>query len=373
MTQPVNFRSLLLKSALLFVVANVFIAGVDPLPALGRFSLYNGLFPGRPRPPFGETPDRAYNFSLYQIDAMFASHEVAAPKPADEYRVILIGDSSVWGTLLRPEDTLAGQTNAAALAAVDGKHIRAYNLGYPTMSLMKDLLMLDVAIRYQPDMIVWLMTLESFPYDKQLYSPIVQNNPVPVRQLIAQYRLSFDPNDGAFVNPSFWDRTIVGRRRALADVFRLQLYGVMWAATGIDQDYPDKYELRANDLEADETFHNLKPPHLAESDLAFEVLDAGAAAVGDTPILFVNEPMFIADGANSDIRYNFFYPRWAYDDYRMLWNKHAQHNGWNALDLWDLIAPGEFTNSAVHLTPAGSARLANAVGAEIARLANNNR
>ncbi|MBM4422683.1 MAG: hypothetical protein FJ030_04740 [Chloroflexi bacterium] len=364
-----NLRALLLKTALLFAVANLLLAAGDPLPALGRLSLYNALFPGRPRLPFGETPDRAYNFSLYQLEAMFAAHEISAPKPADEYRVVLIGDSSVWGTLLRPEDTLAGRINAAALTAADGKRIRAYNLGYPTMSLMKDLLMLDLAAQHQPDMIVWLTTLESFPANKQLASPIVQNNLEPVRRLIEQHRLSFDSNDSAFVVPTFWDRTLIGRRRALADVFRLQLYGVMWAATGIDQDYPATYELRANDLEADDSFHDLKPPHLAESDLAFDMLDAGAAIADGIPILFVNEPIFAADGANSDLRYNFFYPRWAYDDYRALWSERAARNGWRALDLWNLVAPAEFTNSAVHLSAAGEALLAERVGEEILQVA----
>ena len=67
---------------------------------------------------------------------MFASHLIAAgPKPEDEYRVIVIGDSSVWGTLLRPEESLAGQLDAAGLTTCDGKQVRVYNLGYPTISL----------------------------------------------------------------------------------------------------------------------------------------------------------------------------------------------------------------------------------------------
>ena len=34
---------------------------------------------------------------------MFASHELSASaKPADEYRVLLIGNSSTWGFLLPP-------------------------------------------------------------------------------------------------------------------------------------------------------------------------------------------------------------------------------------------------------------------------------
>ena len=76
---------------------------------------------------------------------MFASHVLnGTEKTPDEYRVLLIGDSSVWGTLLTPEQTLAGQLNASPITAC-GKTVRAYNLGYPTISLTKDLMILDQA------------------------------------------------------------------------------------------------------------------------------------------------------------------------------------------------------------------------------------
>ena len=109
-------RNVLLKALLLFVVFNLVFAAWPPV-WLGRISAYNLLFPGRPRFPFGEAPSVSYNLSLYDLDAMFASHVLSAgTKPANEYRVLLVGDSSVWGTLLRPQDTLAGQLNAAGLA-----------------------------------------------------------------------------------------------------------------------------------------------------------------------------------------------------------------------------------------------------------------
>ena len=139
-----------------------------------------------------------------------------------------------------------------------------------------------------------------------------------MRALIARYHLTLDPNDPSFARPSFWDRTLIGRRRDLADWLRLQLYGVDWAATGIDQAIPASYTPRTVDLAADPSFHGLPPPHLAASDLAFDVLAAGVSAAGQAPVLIANEPIFVSDGQNSDIRYNFFYPRWAYDDYRQL-------------------------------------------------------
>jgi hypothetical protein len=166
-------RNVILKAALLFGVLNLLFVLLDPLPTLGHLSAYNVVFKGRARLPYGENASVSYNLSLYQLDAMFASQSLAGTDHAGEFRVLLIGDSSVWGILLKPEDTLAGQINAGHYRTADGQPVRAYNLGYPTMSLTKDLLLLDYALRYDPDLIVWLFTLESFGQKSQLDSAIV--------------------------------------------------------------------------------------------------------------------------------------------------------------------------------------------------------
>jgi hypothetical protein len=209
-------------------------------------------------------------------------------------------------------------------------------------------------------MIVWLTTLESFPLDKQFSSPLVANNPERVRMLIEKYDLSADPNDPALVQPSTWDQTFVGQRRALADLLRLQMDGALWASTGIDQVYPENYERAQTDLEASEDFHGLDT---LQNNLALDVLDAGMST--RVPTLLVNEPILVSDGQNSDIRYNFYYPRWAYDEYRMLLAGRASANDWNYLDLWNLVPLDEFTNSAVHLTPYGESLLTSEVAETI--------
>jgi hypothetical protein len=366
-------RNVLLKALLLFVVFNLVFAAWPVAASLGRISAYNLLFPGRPRFPFGEDPAVSYNLSLYNLDAMFASHVLAdGPKPASEYRVLLVGDSSVWGTLLRPQDTLAGQLNAAGLTSCDGRRVRFYNLGYPTLSLTKDLMVLSLAMSYpqgafgQPDLVIWLVTLESFPRNVQLSSPIVANNPALVDGLIQKYGLKLDPNDPALVKPTFWQDTIIGQRRSLADLLRLQLYGVMWAATGIDQDYPQQYTPAQRDFNTDQSFNNWQPPQLPLDQLSFDVLAAGLRAAGPkTPVLLVNEPILISSGKNSDIRYNFYYPRWAYDQYRAALADKSRQAGWNLLDLWNLEAEQQFTNSAIHLTLAGEALLAQRLSAAV--------
>ena len=300
----INIFRIVLKAGILFALFNFAFIFVNS-ESLGKFSLYNSLLRGRERFPFGETRE-SYNISLYNVDAMFTSHVISGTKKQrDEYRVILIGDSSVWGTLLTPKETLAGQLNANPITACN-KNVRAYNLGYPTISLTKDLMILDQAMQYQPDMVIWLTTLEAFPIDKQLSSPIVANNADRVRDLISRYDLSADANDPALTNPSKWEQTFVSQRRALADLLRLQIYGTLWTSTGIDQIYPENYEPAQVDLEANNEFHGSTS---VQGTLALDVLEAGMSA--NTTMLLVNEPMLISDGLNSDVRYNFFYPRGA--------------------------------------------------------------
>lgn len=353
MITPRFLRNVVIKGLLLFVAFNFVWALIDP--PLGKLSSYNTILRGRERLPFGEDSAQSYNLSLYNLDAMFASLILdGAQKSPDEFRVFVIGDSSTWGTLLRPEETLAGQLEAAGLKTKDGRSVHVYNLGYPTLSLVKDLMILDRAMQYQPDLILWLVTLESFPRDRQLDSPIVANNSQRIVPLIERYSLDLEqPTEKTTV----WDKTIIGQRRELADLLRLQLYGVMWSATGIDQTYPTDYEPAARDLEADDKFNGWKNGEMITEALSLDVISAGISLAGDVPVVLINEPILVSTGVNSDIRYNFYYPRWAYDQYRQIFTDACSNSGWQCLDLWNAVPENHFTNSAIHLDPQGEKML----------------
>ncbi len=360
--QKISVDRLVLKAALLFAAVVMVFSLVSPMPLLGRLTFYNWLLPGRERLPYGDDPERSYNLNLYNLDAMFASLKLAGTaKAADEFRVFIIGDSSVWGFLLENKTTLVGALNAAILKTNSETRVVFYNLGHPTISLTKDLMILDYAMQYDPDLIIWPVTLEAFPLSKQTSSPVVQNNADRIRQLIDEYGLAINPNSPDLIQPNFWDRSLIGQRRNLADIIRLQLYGFMWAATGIDVYIPDQIELRAIDLEANQDFAGLQPPDLHTWDLAFDVLAAGVQLAGETPMLIINEPIFVSEGANSDIRYNSFYPRWAYDSYRQLLQTQSEQQGWNYVDLWQAVDNSEFTNTPIHLTPRGTLEFADQI------------
>ena len=351
-----------LLAILFFVIANVLFAIINP--PLGYISLYDNLFIGRERFPFGENSSEAYNLSIDNVNAMFESHEIESIKPDEEYSVFIIGDSSVWGTLLEPQDTLAGLLDSYGMwESTSNLPVRVYNLGYPTISLMKDLMILEESLSYQPDLIIWMVTLEAMPWDKQLSSPIVANNSDRVMQLVTQMDLGEKISAEDIDTPSFYERTIIGRRREIADIVRLQLYGFLWAATGIDQYYPDSYTPAQIDLEADAGYYEFTPGEFSSDDLAFSIIEAGKSICDEqtTNLMIVNEPILISAGANSDIRYNFYYPRWAYDQYRVYLQDYADEQDWQLIDLWDLVLVNEFTNSAIHLSPDGEAMLAEEV------------
>ncbi len=351
-------RNVLIKALVLFLLANLIFAAWLPLGGLGRISAYHLLYRGRERFPFGEDPQHAYNLSLDNLEAMLASHVISAPYPQDEFRLFVLGDSSTWGTLLRPSETIAGQINAMGLTC-QGRPVRTYNIGYPTLSLTKDLMVLDASLAYHPDAVLWLVTLESFPREVQLASPLAANNPQRIQRLSKQYNLNL-PLDQLTTLP-FLQRSLVGQRRPLADLIRLQFYGVMWSATGIDQVYPSTYQAAQRDFMADDSFHERKPPAL--DNLSLDVLQAGMQLAGEVPVVLVNEPVMASSGENSVIRYNYYYPRWAYDQYRKEMADLAGQNHWRYMDLWNLAGEQDFTNSAIHLTPPAEAQLAQQIAA----------
>ncbi len=350
---------ILLKTMLILGLLLGLYSIFQPLQWAGQLTLYNRLFPGRERLPFGESPRTAYNFSLNNLDAMFASHKIsgAGPKDADTLRVLVIGDSSSWGTLLRPEETLAGLLDGEEVVLNSGKkRLEIYNLAYPTLSLSKDLLLLNRGLAHQPDLVLWPLTMESFPLDKQFSTVLVSENLPEMVSVAARSGLSGWVPQTEAETDDFFSKTLFGQRRDLADLIRLQLYGFLWGATGVDQDYPADAPRPGYDYEPDNTFHGVEGIY-PDSEMSWDVLFAAHWLLDGIPLLLINEPMLISSGENSDIRYNFYYPRAAYDAWRDSLHQVCETNQWDLLDLWNLLPAEEFSNSAIHMTPGGAERV----------------
>lgn len=112
------------------------------------------------------------------------------------------------------------------------------------------------------------------------------------------------------------------------------------------------------------TYMGIDPPADMRDYLALDTLDI-ANKINNGKIIYVNEPFFIASGVHSEISYNFENPRWAYDQYRSIFEESLTHQGWKYLDTWNLVDPNRFTNGIYHMDPVGEGLLAERISQAI--------
>lgn len=298
--------------------------------------------------------------------------------------MFFLGDSAVWGALMDYRLTTAARLDAARLETCSGKEIRIYNLASPEMSVYKDLMILDLAIKYQPDMVVWFVTLNSLgdfqrsvPDDdirfanevqavsSQLDPPIVLYNMEQAISLAQRYNLVMDVPQPALEN--VWQRTLIGQRNHLADLLDVELAAFTWAALGDRRSR--SYEPISDKLvNASLAWLDIKKPVSLEKFLRFDIFDAALAIAGEIPVLVVNNPMYIQNGESLSVRYNSVYPVWAYDQYRDLMQKRSGQSEWSYLDLWDAVPGDLFADSNFHRQPAGDVIIAERLGPAILKL-----
>lgn len=373
MKSDVHPLRVLLKALFLFVVLNVVFALVNP--PVGKITLYNSVIPGRLRFPYDDTELPYINYIARvdeDYDAMFGQHLISRRKPASEFRLILLGNSATWGFGLPADRVLSEQINRLNIQTCDGRTVRAYNLAYPSFYITRDLLLLDKAMEYQPDMVFWLITLgtlEPNVEETQFVAPHWKR----YWQLADTYDLRLSHFSPPIQEPPFWDKTIIGQRKRLKNIALTQVFGVLWAGTGIDnrkstQPEPD---IPNSDVENDLKYMGRSPDESAElfDSLLMDVLSAGVDVAGDVPVVLVNEPIFVAEGKNHLVRYNWYYPRWAYDEYRQFILEWTEEHDHKLLDYWNALPPGDFYDQPLHLRSAGHKHFAELLAPEITKLA----
>lgn len=376
MNSSVSAIRVFVKAAIIFVILNILYALVNP--PIGKLNAYNSIWPGRPRFPYAESPayyPLSYNAPVIEdFDAMFGSHLISAtPKGDNEFRVILLGDSATWGGHVGPSDMLAAQLNRLNLATCDGRNVQVFDLGYPWPSLLRDILVLDWAKQYNPDLIIWPVTLHSFEKkaaDRDFLIPHADR----MMFLVEKYNIKLPRVYMEIPESTLMDKTIVGQRKHIKDVLLNQVFGPMWAATGVDNHLgliPD-HPIFPQDMPADITYLEYKSdkqaPELIQS-LMYDVLRAGHDIAGEIPMIVINEPIFIVTGQNSDLRYNELYPRWAYDAYRKALTDWIQMKGYAFFDYWNALPVEEFGNEVFHRDPNGELHFAELLAPHIVNAA----
>ncbi len=357
MQSSVNPWRALLKGVALFLLLEYFFltSGLN----FGILDVYHTLGLQRQRFPISTYAPIDRALDVGNLDAMFASHIATQPKAADEFRVFVFGDSAVWGISETPDQTLPNQINNLGLTCGD-KKVRVYNLSYPRSSASKDLMILDQATQYKPDLIVWVVTLYTLMPKTRVDHPLIAQNPDEFYKLAA--RFDFLPKN--YESFTLADQ-VAARERGLFRTIRYEVYSLVILATGKDQIQGD-FEVAPRDLSADLAFEGMNPPTVKPSQISIDQVQDFYTLAGNTPIILVNEPILIEKNVpNSDVRYNYYYPRWVYDQYRQYLGEAAGQNGWNYLDLWNAFPPESFTNTPLHLNPEGEQKLAEMIAPSI--------
>jgi hypothetical protein len=348
MKNEIRPSRVLIKAICLFVLVNFLYALVGS--PISKVSAYNVLFPGRTRLPFGIVGD-PYTVTVDDVDTMFSSHLIAAPKTQNEFRVALIGDSSVWGEGLGAGQVISEQWNKMSIPCAD-KTIRVYNLGYPHPSVVKDLVILDKTLEYEPDMVIWFVTLNTLI--SQRVNPFLAANRERTVDVLNTYEISFNQGKALTeMKPNLFEKTLVGQRSHLARKIKLEVLGVIWTATGADTNILADDDPPDFDIGEDPRYRGMEPPEEIKDLLLLSAFSAGYDLAGPLPILIVNEPMYIAQGANGRVRYNDAYPRWAYDQYREALALQARSSGWDYLDVWNAVPRRFFLDASLHLGARG--------------------
>jgi hypothetical protein len=266
---------------------------------------------------------------------------------------------------------LTEQINRLHIRTCDGRNVRAYNLAYPYSSLTRDLLILDEAMEYEPDLVFWLITLSTLE-PKAAERPFIAPHWERYLPLAQTYKIRSSHFRQPIEEPALWEKTIIGQRKRLKNIAFTQALGILWAATGIDnheglrpQGSPPSTDV-GNSLD----YQGRLPGEWSASSesLLMEVLSAGVSLAGDVPVVVINEPIFVANGANHLIRYNDFYPRWVFDEYRQLMFEWMKQRNYKWLDFWNAVPPEEFSDQYFHRNSAGENRFAELLAPEIKKL-----
>ena len=116
-------------------------------------------------PPLFEGGQRLHDrhgANLFDLDLIFGQHEICdhTEQKTQLRKIALIGNSATFGLNVSAEDTFAGQLNQRWESNNSPFHI--YNLGFVTTYVFKDALIARKAIEFEPDVIVFALSLADF-------------------------------------------------------------------------------------------------------------------------------------------------------------------------------------------------------------------
>jgi hypothetical protein len=353
------------KALILVVVFNfaLLATGWNPIRSLTTVNTWGLTGEGRARLVY---PSDFQNGQL-PLESLLAAHQLAYTEKTDgEYRVLLLGESGVAGWGVRDEDTLAAQLTALGIQ-VEGKKLAAYNLAYPQPSVARDLLILDAAMAYQPDLVIWFLTPSSLDNAPDIVGSnrvFFDLNRVRFEALIDRYEPLlgewYAGHGPQLLTPEpAWQEYVAIRDQELLPIWINTLFYPF-----IDPDLAvSDRRIGSESIPEEARYTDDHPGFETMPNETWQFLRAGCQHTleGGAQMLVVNEPMVIGSGPNSDVNYNMQYEQALYDRYHDVLGEFVAEYGIRYADLWEVIPAERFTDTPLHTDAEGFAILAAAL------------
>ncbi len=329
----------------------------DPVASITQFNTWWMVGHGRPRLVY---PSDFQNGQL-PMESLLGAHSLAyTPKAPDEFRVLALGESGIAGWGLADPDTFTGQLNARGVQ-IGGKRVVAYNLAYPSPSVARDVLILDTALAYKPDLVIWFISpaaLDDSPASIDTNGVLFDLNRARLKRITDAFNLQtwFD----AHLAPEpAWTKWIAIHHQDTLPVWMNTLfYPFVPPDLGLTT-----RRIGSEAIPATARYHTGQPGFETLPNDTWRFLNVGQqlSAQAGAKFLLINEAMLIGSGPNSDVNYNREYERAFYERYRQALSDYAAANGMAYADLWNAIPASSFTDTPLHADRAGFAALVDAV------------
>ena len=351
----------LAKALVLLLILNFacIAAGFNPIATLLKVNTWGLVGHGRARLAY---PSDFQNGQL-PAESLVAAHSLAyTPKADDEFRVVVLGESGIAGWGLHDNDTFTAQLTARSLK-IGGKRIVAYNLAYPSPSAPRDVLILDAALHYQPDLVIWFLTpaaLDDAPAAIGTNSTLFELNRARLQSITTRFGLQNWFTTHLDPEPDWHSWFAIQNQDALPVWLNSLLYPFQTPSLGIT----DRH-MGSEPIPAIARYTVGREGFTVIPNDTWRFLDVGKtlAQEAGARLLVINEPMLIGHGENIDVNYNVEYERAFYDNIRQKLTDYALAHGFWFGDLWDAIPAAAFTDTPLHADASGYAVLVDRVAA----------
>jgi hypothetical protein len=230
-----------------FVAFNLLYLIVQPLDH--PITLYNSVFPGRLRFEWQDQRTLQVSVPELKLSRLLADHILSRRKQPDEYRILMLGSSELWGVLRRDEETAPVVFDRMGIQTGEGRRVRSYNLGYISPSAFKDLMILHYILMYrsdEPDAVILFINSNSLGIVSEP-NPLYADNADLGLEVMHRYEIQEIEYqsllNSASMLPGWIRHSFIGERDNISYWLMNQFFGFGWLATGSDQVFPPDGEV----------------------------------------------------------------------------------------------------------------------------------